>query len=54
MNKKEEDKQQQTAPVTVNAGASLGILALGAVGVKAWKKKLAEQKKEQEKKDHNE
>jgi hypothetical protein len=38
------DHLKQGIPFKVTADGSLGLLALGAVGIKAWRKKREEEK----------
>lgn len=47
MNKPEStppDKKNESVPFNIPAEGSLGLLALGAVGIKAWRKKREEEK----------
>lgn len=50
------DKQPASAPLTyeVTAEGSLGLLALGAVGIRAWRKKREEEKLKTNQKANNE
>ena len=40
-------------PIEITADGSLGILALGAVGIKAWKKKRAEEQSKEKNQEQN-
>lgn len=47
------NEKKISQPVEITTDGSLGILALGAVGIKAWKKKRAEQESTEKKNQQN-
>jgi hypothetical protein len=54
-NKENPNKEENAAvPFEVTAEGSLGLLALGAAGIRAWRKKRTEEKIKLAKKSKNE
>jgi hypothetical protein len=50
----DSEKEKVIIPFEIPVDGSLGLLALGAVGIKAWRKKRDEAKEQSLKKDTNE
>jgi hypothetical protein len=44
MDKPEDKKNEKVIPPIITAEGSLGLLALGAVGIKAWRQKREEER----------
>lgn len=44
------DEEKKSQGLAIHARGSLGLLALGAVGIKAWRKVRAEEEEKKEKK----
>ncbi|MFL5762610.1 MAG: hypothetical protein ACJ77K_01630 [Bacteroidia bacterium] len=53
MKTKEDDRIKPGEIYTVTAEGSLGLLALGAVGIKAWRAKREEEEKKNKEKKNN-
>lgn len=53
-NEETDPTKKKVVPYDVPVEGSLGLLALGAAGIKAWREKRDELKKQQAKKEKNE